>query len=48
MVQTARTLERTIRPDVAARAQSVAAAIRSDGAQTAAQRLITIGQAANE
>ena len=34
-------LERTLQPDVAARAQSIAAAVRSDGAQVAAQRLIT-------
>ncbi len=33
-------LERTLQPDVAARAQSMAAAVRSDGAQAAAQRLI--------
>jgi vancomycin aglycone glucosyltransferase len=34
-------LEHTLRPDVAARARSIATAVRSDGAQTAAQRLIT-------
>jgi len=33
-------LERTLQPDVAARAQSIATAVRSDGARTAAQRLI--------
>ncbi len=33
--------ERTLQPDVAARAQSIAAAVRSDGAQVAAQHLIT-------
>jgi vancomycin aglycone glucosyltransferase len=35
------TLEHSLQPDVAARAQSIAAAVRSDGAQVAAQRLIT-------
>jgi len=39
MVQT--TLERTLEPEVAARAQSAATAVRSDGAQAAARRLIT-------
>ncbi|HKI02144.1 MAG TPA: glycosyltransferase [Thermoanaerobaculia bacterium] len=34
-------LERTLQPDVAARAQSIATAVRSDGARAAAQRLIT-------
>ncbi len=34
-------LARALQPDVAARAQSVAAAVRGDGAQVAAQRLIT-------
>jgi vancomycin aglycone glucosyltransferase len=34
-------LMRTLRPDSAARAQSIATAVRTDGAQTAAQRLIT-------
>ena len=34
-------LERTLQPDVAARAQSIATAVRSDGAQVAAQRLLT-------
>ncbi len=33
-------LERTLLPDVAARAQSIAGAVRSDGARTAARRLI--------
>jgi vancomycin aglycone glucosyltransferase len=35
-------LTRTLQPDVAVRAQSVAAAVRRDGAQAAAQRLISI------
>ena len=34
-------LEHTLQPDVAARARSIAAAVRSDGALVAAQRLIT-------
>ena len=34
-------LEHTLQPDVAARAQSIATAVRSDGARAAAQRLIT-------
>jgi vancomycin aglycone glucosyltransferase len=34
-------LERTLQPDVAARAQSLATAVRRDGAQIAAQRLIS-------
>lgn len=34
-------LERTLQPEVAARAQSIATAVRSDGAQAAAQRLIS-------
>lgn len=34
-------LERTLQPDVAARAQSIAPAVRSDGAEAAAQRLIS-------
>jgi len=34
-------LERTLQPDVAARAQSVASEVRRDGAQAAAQRLMT-------
>ena len=34
-------LERTLHPDVAARAQSVAIAVRDDGAQVAARRLTT-------
>ncbi len=34
-------LGRTLQTDVAARAQSIAAAVRSDGAQVAAQRLLT-------
>ena len=33
-------LERTLRPDVAARARSIAAAVRRDGTQIAAERLI--------
>ena len=37
-------LERTLQPDVIARAQSIATAVRSDGAQIAAQRLITAAQ----
>ncbi len=34
-------LKHTLQPDVTARAQSIATAVRSDGAQAAAQRLIT-------
>jgi vancomycin aglycone glucosyltransferase len=34
-------LERTLQPDVAARARSIATAVRTDGAKTAAQRLLT-------
>jgi vancomycin aglycone glucosyltransferase len=34
-------LQHILQPDVTARAQSIAAAVRSDGAQVAAQRLIT-------
>ena len=34
-------LRRVLQPDVAARAQSIASRLRSDGAQTAAQQLIT-------
>lgn len=34
-------LKPTLQPDVAARAQSIATALRSDGAQAAAQRLTT-------
>ena len=34
-------LEHTLQPDVTARAQSIATSVRSDGAQAAAQRLIT-------
>jgi vancomycin aglycone glucosyltransferase len=34
-------LEHALRPDVAARAQSIATAVRRDGAQAAAQRLIS-------
>jgi len=34
-------LKHTLQPDVTARAQSIATAMRSDGAQVAAQRLIT-------
>ena len=34
-------LKQTLQPDVAARAQSIATAVRTDGAQVAAQRLIT-------
>jgi vancomycin aglycone glucosyltransferase len=33
-------LERTLQPDVAACARSIATAVRSDGARAAAQRLI--------
>lgn len=36
-----RALEETLRPDVAARAQTIALAVRRDGAQIAAQRLIS-------
>jgi vancomycin aglycone glucosyltransferase len=36
----ARALERAMRPDVAARARSVAAAVRRDGTQVAAERLL--------
>jgi vancomycin aglycone glucosyltransferase len=36
-------LEHTLQPDVAARAQSLAAVVRSDGAQIAAGRLIELG-----
>src|SRR5262249_14581652 len=35
-----RALEHTLQPDVAARARSIAAAVRGDGAQLAAQRLL--------
>jgi vancomycin aglycone glucosyltransferase len=35
-------LKQILQPSVAARARSIATAVRSDGAQTAAQRLITI------
>ena len=35
-------LKHTLQPDVTARAQAVAAAVPSDGAQVAAQRLITV------
>jgi vancomycin aglycone glucosyltransferase len=34
-------LEHTLQPDVAARAQSIAGAVRGDGARAAAQRLIS-------
>jgi vancomycin aglycone glucosyltransferase len=34
-------LERTLQPDVATRARSIATAVRGDGAQVAAQRLVT-------
>ena len=34
-------LERALQPDVTARAQAIAATVRSDGAQVAAQRLIS-------
>ena len=37
-------LERILKPDVAVRAQSIAAAMRSDGAQVAAQSLMSIDQ----
>ena len=36
-------LKQTLQPDVAARAQSIATAVRTDGAQVAAQRLIATG-----
>jgi vancomycin aglycone glucosyltransferase len=35
-------LKRTLHADIAARAQSIAATVRSDGAQAAAHRLITV------
>jgi vancomycin aglycone glucosyltransferase len=35
-------LERTLQPDIAARARSIATAVRRDGAQTAAQRVMTL------
>jgi vancomycin aglycone glucosyltransferase len=35
-------LEHTLQPDVSARAQTIAALVRSDGAQVAAQRLISL------
>lgn len=35
-------LEHTLQPGVAARAHSVATAVRTDGTQVAAQRLITV------
>jgi vancomycin aglycone glucosyltransferase len=38
------TLKHTLQPDVTARTQSVASGMRSDGAQAAAQRLITTAQ----
>lgn len=37
------TLERALRPEVAARAHAIAAAVRRDGAQVAAQRLMSDG-----
>lgn len=37
-------LEHALQPNVAARAQSIATAVRRDGAQTAAQRLITVAK----
>jgi vancomycin aglycone glucosyltransferase len=40
-----RALERTLHPDVAGRARSVAAAVRGDGAQVAARRLTLAGSA---
>jgi vancomycin aglycone glucosyltransferase len=36
-------LERALHPDVGARARSIAAAVRSDGAQVAAERLMAVG-----
>ncbi len=39
-----RALERTLQPDVAARAQSIATAVRGNGVQVAAQRLISVSQ----
>lgn len=39
-----RALEHALRPDVAARARSVAAAVRSDGARVAARRLAAAGR----
>jgi vancomycin aglycone glucosyltransferase len=36
-------LEHTLQPDIAARARSIATAVRSDGAQAAARRLISAG-----
>lgn len=36
-------LEHALQPDVAARAQSIATAVRGDGAHGAAQRLISTG-----
>jgi vancomycin aglycone glucosyltransferase len=36
-------LEHTLQPDVAARTRSLATAVHSDGARTAAERLITAG-----
>jgi vancomycin aglycone glucosyltransferase len=37
-----RALKHTLRPDVASRAQSIAGAMRSDGARAAARQLIII------
>jgi vancomycin aglycone glucosyltransferase len=37
-------LEHTLQPDVTARAQSIAVAVRSDGAQVAAQRLMSVAE----
>src|SRR5262245_38219836 len=37
-------LERTLQPDVAVRARSIAATLRTDGAQAAAQRLVAAGK----
>jgi vancomycin aglycone glucosyltransferase len=36
-------LERALRPDVSSRAQSVAVAVRTDGAMVAARRVIALG-----
>jgi vancomycin aglycone glucosyltransferase len=37
-------LDQALQPDISARAQSIATAVRDDGAQVAAQRLVTIAQ----
>lgn len=36
-------LQQALHPDVAARARTIAAAVRRDGARTAARRLVTLG-----